>query len=159
MQRTTHSPGQQRELPLPRLDSSAPLPDELFVVGGWGYSQQDACVVLDFLDDDDEQDGEIGGVVECEYAFIRARLAVELSRMPARETFHDIRWNVLQQELRIDKDSGNLDHIIVSVTALKEEDIALLRETFPNQDSDDEGYMEARRALVHEAVRDYWFSF
>ncbi len=48
-----------REFPLPALESSTPLPDDLPVAGGRGYTKEEVCIILD--DEVSEDDGEVHG--------------------------------------------------------------------------------------------------
>ncbi len=76
--------------------------------------------------------------------------------MPMREQFEDVRMEVVRQELRFDKNRRRFDRILVSVTALKTGDAAKLRETFPEQDWE-EDYMAAREKVAYEAISEFWF--
>lgn len=147
----------ERPLPLPRLEPGVPLPDELDVVGDWGYTMEAHCILLDPVFVKDPNDPAYGKAVACEYAFMPERIERELQRMPMREQFEDVRMEVVRQELRFDKDKRRFDRLLVSVSALKTEDAAKLRETFPEQDWEDEDYMAAREKVAYEAISEFWF--
>ena len=147
----------ERPLPLLRLETASPLPDELDVIGDWGYTMAAPCILLDPVFVKDPNDPDYGKAVACEYAFMPERIDRELQRMPMREQFEDVRMEVVRQELRFDKNKKRFDRILVSVTALKIEDASKLRGTFPQQDWEDEDYMAAREKVAYEAISEFWF--
>ena len=112
--------GRLRQLPLPRLDHTTPLPDDLPVAGGWGYAKEDACIITD--DRETAGDNEPIGL-DFEFAFIEQRLIEELNAMPLDEELSDIRWKVQTQKIERGPDGlFSHDHLTVLVTAFLRRD-------------------------------------
>ena len=113
-----------RQLPLPRLDQNTPLPEDLPVAGGWGYTKEDACILID--------DREIAGEEEpigldFEFAFIESRLIEELNAMPLEEALSNIRWKVQNQSLERDPSGAPAyDCLSVVVSAYLRSDLEAL---------------------------------
>ena len=149
--------GSAKDLPLPQLDPTVGLPPELDIIGGWGYSRQDACILLVLSADDGNANELATSGVACEYDFIPARIAREFRRMPGRENFVDIQWSLQRQELQMAPNGKRFDRIIVLITALTKDDAVEIRKDFPSPDPEDEAYMAARANVAHRAIREYWF--
>lgn len=139
-----------RELPLPCVDASFPLPHELDVTGGWGYTKEHPCVLLDF--------GGEGAGVPCEYAFVDRRLSQELRIMVDRDRFDDFRWELVRQRLLTNTVTGErFDMLEVHVSALRSEDVAVLDEVRRRHGDEGPRFEEARSRLAFVAVREFWF--
>lgn len=140
----------RRELPLPRMDGSVPLPDDLDVAGGWGYSREDRCILLDF--------GDEGAGVPCEYEFIPRRIRQERLRMPDAERFFDFRWERVRQRLVVDEVDGcRFDVLEVHVSAVAKEDMAALKEALMRHEGATPAFQEERGRQAWVAVREFWF--
>ncbi len=140
----------RRELPLPRVDESVPLPDDLEVAGGWGYSREDRCVLLDF--------GDEGAGVPCEYEFIPRRIRQERLRMLDAERFFDFRWERVRQRLVVDEvDGSRCDVLEVHVSAVEKGGMAALKDAFGRHGEVMPEFEEERARLAWVAVREFWF--
>lgn len=139
-----------RELALPRVDASVPLPDDLDVTGGWGYAREDACVLLDF--------GDEGAGVPCEYEFIPRRIAQERRHMADAGRFADFKWKRVRQRLYVDAaDGSRFDVLEVQVSAVAKEDLGALKEAFMRHEGAGPGFQEERDRMAWVAVREFWF--
>ncbi len=159
MSESMHTPILERELPLPRLDASLALPDDLPVSGGWGYSKQDACIITD--DTEPADDGLAHGL-DFEFIFIEHRLIEELNAMSLHEELADIRWKVQTQEIHRHPDgSPAYDCFQVHVSAYLRTDLELvLREeaAMENGEPDlDRVVADKRRNLRLVKNCEYWF--
>jgi hypothetical protein len=129
-----------RQLPLPCLDHTTPLPVDIPVDGGWGYTREGACIITD----DREAGGEDEPIgLDFEFAFVEQRLIEELNAMPLDEELTDVQWKVQTQEIERGPDGRfSHDHLTVLVTAfLKRDRDALDAE---------------RRATGSDRLRDGW---
>lgn len=139
-----------RELPLPCVDDSVPLPEDLDVTGGWGYTKERPCLLLDF--------GDEGAGVPCEYEFIPRRIGQELRLMADRVQFDDFRWALIRQRLVVDKAKGErFDVLDVHVSAVRKEDMAALDEVRSQHGDEGPEFEVARNRLAFVAAREFWF--
>ena len=152
--------GKWRSLPLPRLDSTTPLPERLYVAGGWGYSRDEPCIITDHrgpLPGSDEPPG-----LAHELFFIRERLLLELNAMEMEGPLARIRWKVVTQELVRDESGKPLfDHFDVSLSAFLRDELeeleALKREAEAGGHEESmESYMRRTMARFRNSC-DFWF--
>ena len=142
-----------RQLPLPRLDRTTPLPDGIPVAGGWGYTREDACI----LTDDREIAGEEEPIgLDFEFAFIESRLIEELNAMPLEEELANIRWKVQTQSLERDVNgTPAYDCLTVVVTAYLRSDLEALAAAKDEPSSD--VMADKRRSLRFMNECEFWF--
>jgi hypothetical protein len=142
------------------LDAATPLPEDLPVAGGWGYSREDACIITDARESDDD---EVRGL-DFEFIFIEHRVCEELNTMHTDGRLADIRWKTLQQDMHRDPDGRPaFDHFTVQVTAFLESDLAVLEHASEAGGGTDGSPVDGltdtsgRRDLMFRIVRDFWF--
>ena len=153
MTELSHGFEQPGELPLPRLDTRTPLPNDLPVAGGWGYTKDDACVLTD--DREIAGEGEPIGL-DFEFAFIESRLIAELNAMPLEEELAQIRWKVQTQSIERDSDGAPAyDCLTVLVTAYLRSDWEALAAAKDQQSPDVRAHR--RRGLRLVSKCDFWF--
>lgn len=144
---------ERRQLPLPRLNHTTPLPDGLPVAGGWGYSKEDACILTD---DRESADGDEPIGLDFEFEFIEWRLIEELNVMSLEGVLEEVCWKVQTQSLERDQDgTPSFDCLRVVVTAYLRSDLEAL-ENGENELSS--GVVAAkRRSLRFMNECDFWF--
>lgn len=150
----------RRSLPLPRLDSTTPLPGGLHVADGWGYSRDEPCVITDRRGPQPGSN-EPPGLAQ-ELFFIRERLLLEFNAMEMQGPLARIRWKVTTQNL-IRDESGRplLDHFEVSLSAFLRDEL----EELEAQKREAEGaghkqWMELHMRQARARFRnrcDFWF--
>jgi len=153
MTEKTRERSQPRQLPLPRLDYATPLPGELPVAGGWGYTKDDACILTDDREIADQ--GEPIGL-DFEFEFIEWRLIEELNAMSLDGELAEIRWKVRTQDLeRSASGTPSFDRLMVEVTAyLRSELEALVAAENPPSS---EPAADPRRTLRFMNMCEFWF--
>ena len=147
-----------REFPLPTLDSGTPLPDDLPVAGGWGYTKEDACIILD--DEAQKDDGEVHGRSHAGL-MIPERLQRELNAMQPPLDLVQVRWKTRTHDL-IRKPDGSLayDCFKVEIGAFLRPDYEVLERKMA-QAKQDTGFSREisslRYGLRLVSVREFWF--
>lgn len=150
----------RRSLPLPRLDSTTPLPEGMHVAGGWGYSRDEPCVITDHRGPQPGSDEPPG--LAHELFFIRERLLLELNAMEMDGSLVRIRWKVMTQDLIRDEGGRPLfDHFEVSLSAfLRDELKELEAQKREAKDADHKQRMELHMREARARFRnscDFWF--
>jgi len=153
MTEQTRERSQPRQLPLPRLDHETPLPGELPVAGGWGYTKDDACILTDDREIADQ--GEPIGL-DFEFEFIEWRLIEELNAMSLDGELAEIRWKVQTQSIERDPNgTPSYDCLTVLVTAYLRSDLDALATA---DDEATEGSAGGkRRSLRFMNECEFWF--
>jgi hypothetical protein len=129
--------------------------------GGWGYSQEDACIIEKndpLVDPSLPFDG-----VGVEYVFIEKRIYEEMIIFrPAGEKFSGIQWNLQKQSL-LHKSGRFFDRLVFEITAFPDNDWEELKAEFegplgyghPNFDA--EAHERKRQEKMVRFTREFWF--
>lgn len=147
-----------REFPLPTLDGGTPLPDDLPVAGGWGYTKEEACIILD--DEVSEDDGEVHGRSHAG-SMISLRQQQELDAMQPPLDLVQIRWKTRAHDLIRNPDgSPAYDCFKVEIGAFLRSDYEMLERKMAEA-KQDTGYSREisnlRYGLRLVSVREFWF--
>jgi hypothetical protein len=156
MTEQTSERNQPRQLPLPHLDHTTPLPHDLPIAGGWGYSQEDACVITDDRQPHESDDSDEPVGLDFEFEFIERRLIEELNAMPLEEALAEIRWKVRTQEIERSADgTPTFDCLRVEVTAYLLSELTTLAAA--ECESSSESGAGTRRSLRFMNDCEFWF--
>jgi hypothetical protein len=131
------------------------------ISGGWGYTQEDACIIN--RDDPLVSPGLPFNGIGIEYVFIEKRIFEEMIIFrPAGEKFSDIKW-VLQQQRTVRKDGRNFDRLVFEITAFPEREWERLKaESEGPQGSGTAGFnaelhQKRRQEVMVRFTREFWF--
>lgn len=137
------------------------LNGELPILGGWGYSKADACIIgkYDPSVDRERYFDEMG----IENIFVEKRIYYEMiiSR-PEGEKFFGIRWNLQKRKSFID-DGRIFDQLIFEITAIFEPDWKGLKTDWEDSQShdshhfDDKAYIKKHQKKMVQFDREFWF--
>lgn len=129
--------------------------------GGWGYTQDDACIIDKndpLVDPSLPFDG-----VGIEYVFVEKRIYEELIIFrPPGEKFSGIEWHLQKQHL-ISVEDRRFDKLVFDITAFKDADWEELKAEFQGQRGhvhpsfDKLAHETKRRELMIHFERDFWF--
>ena len=160
MEQRISLPGSSRKLPLPVLGSSTPLPDNLPVSGGWGYTRESACIITDDIapaNDALAHGRRLAGEL------IAERLRRELDSMPVPLNPSRILWKTTRNKLiRAPDGSPAYDYYSVSINALitDELDVVQCEHAEVNESGELEHIRAAQekwRSLRFQNEHDFWF--
>lgn len=150
----------RRELPLPKLDASTPLPTGMPVAGGWGYTRDEPCIITDHREPDPDANEAQGR--DHALRFIPERLLLELNAMQMEGPLARLKWRVVTEDLK--REAGGkpvLDQFTVHLSAYLRDDLeeleALKREA---EGADTRRRMELHRRrsrLRFSNTCDFWF--
>ena len=150
----------RRELPLPKLDASTPLPTGMPVAGGWGYTRDEPCIITDHREPDPDANEAQGR--DHALRFIPERLLLELNAMQMEGPLVRLKWRVVTEDLK--REAGGkpvLDQFTVHLSAYLRDDLeeleALKREA---EGADTRRRMELHRRrsrLRFSNTCDFWF--
>lgn len=132
------------------------------IQGGWGYTQQDACIICK---DDPLVDPDIPFYgVGIEYAFVEKRNYEELIIFQLEGKKHSgIKSELQEQSLIYSDDVRKYDHLIFEMTCFTDADWEMLKTEWedPNgakaQRFDFDAHDRKRHALMKRYTRDFWF--
>lgn len=142
-------------------DFKLPLP----IFGGWGYTKDDAAIIVKPKIDKIVNKSMPFNGIEIEYVFVEKRIYEELIIFrPEGEKFSGITWKLLLQELIERKsDERVYDKLTFEITALPDNDFEELKaewegpEGFRNPNFDNEAHEKKREERTLRYVREYWF--
>jgi len=104
------------------------------VRGGWGYTQEDACVFdfgnkFDGCSEERRMSLAEGIGVHCEYLFFERRVYEEIIHHPLPDTpdLHCLRWERARQALIHGEDGRRYDKLEFKVTGFLEDDLEFLK--------------------------------
>lgn len=130
--------------------------------GGWGYSQEDACIIDKndpLVDPSVPFDG-----VGLEYVFVEKRIYEEMIIFrPDGEKFSGIRWN-LQQQSTFREGWMVFDKLVFEITAFPHKDWEELKAEFEgpqgygHPEFNDEAHERKRQEKMVRLTREYWFN-
>lgn len=137
------------------------LGGELPIRGGWGYTQEDACII----DKDDpvvSLDIPFDGV-GIEYIFVQKRIYEEMIIFrPDGEKFSGLDWKLIKQELYQDNDR-TFDKLVFEITAFPDKDWDELKTEHGGQNGngsptfDLDAHMKKRQEKMITFSREFWF--
>ncbi|MBV2235314.1 MAG: hypothetical protein KUL75_07180 [Sterolibacterium sp.] len=136
-------------------------PGGLPIRGGWGYSQEDACVIdkNDPLVDPSLPFNGVG----VEYIFVEQRIYEEMIIFrPEGERFSGIEWE-LQMKSTVRKEGRIFDNLVFEITAFSDEDWEELRAEFEEPNGyehpafDSEAHERKRQEKMVRFTREFWF--
>jgi len=129
--------------------------------GGWGYSQEDACIIDKndpLVDPSVPFDG-----VGLEYVFVEKRIYEEMIIFrPDGEKFSGIKWNLLQQST-LHEVERVFDKLVFEITAFPDKDWEELKAEFEgpqgygHPEFDGEAHERKRQEKMVRLTREYWF--
>lgn len=129
--------------------------------GGWGYSQEDACIIDKndpLVDPSVPFDG-----VGLEYLFVEKRIYEEMIIFrPDGEKFSGIKWNLLQQST-LHEGERVFDKLVFEITAFPDKDWEKLKAEFEatqgygHPEFDSEAHERKRQEKMVRLTREYWF--
>ena len=130
------------------------------IQGGWGYTQEDACIIC--RDDPLSKPGAPFDGVGIEYAFVEKRCYEELIIFrPIGDAHSGIKWTLKKQSLVSSEDGRKYDHLVFDITCFREQDWAMLRAEYEqgmgDPDFNEESHWRKHESLKKHYVRDYWF--
>ncbi|PIP05010.1 MAG: hypothetical protein COX52_14290 [Syntrophobacterales bacterium CG23_combo_of_CG06-09_8_20_14_all_48_27] len=128
--------------------------------GGWGYSQEDACIIEKndpLVDKSLPFDG-----VGVEYVFVEKRIYEEMIIFrPDGEKFSGIKWKLQEQSLH---ECGRVfDRLVFEITAFPDNDWEELKAEFEgtqgygHPDFDAEVHEKKRQEKMVQFTREFWF--
>lgn len=129
--------------------------------GGWGYSQEDACII-------DKNDPLVDASVPfdgvgLEYLFVEKRIYEEMIIFrPDGEKFSGIKWN-LQQQSTHHEGERVFDKLVFEITAFPDKDWEELKAEFEgpqgygHPEFDGEAHERKRQEKMVRFTRDFWF--
>lgn len=129
--------------------------------GGWGYTQNDACII-------DKDDPLVNASlpfdgVAIEYIFIEKRIYIEMIILrPQGEKFSGIEWK-LQSQSVISESGRSFDRLIFEITALADNNWNTLKTEFEGDygyghpDFDLAIHNEKREEMTVYIIREFWF--
>ena len=134
---------------------------DLPIRGGWGYAQDDACII-DKHDPTVDPTLPFNGVA-VERVFVEKRIYEEMIVFrPNGERFSGIRWNLLKQKLLQDGDNV-FDKLVFEVTAFTESDWEELKAEWEGPDGfgsphfDVVAHNKKRNARMIRLTKEFWF--
>lgn len=150
---STVSPRTILERDFPKLRGKLPID------GGWGYTQDDPCIID--RNDPDAAPGRLFDGVAIEYLFAEYRSYEELIIWRKRgEAYSGIRRYLERQQL-VRCDDRAFDRLIFTVTALPEAEFdrlkAKMEANLDNPGYDFAAHMAEHNALLCTATCEYWF--
>ena len=152
--RTRESPREILEADFPKL---APLP----IKGGWGYSQETACII-DKRDPSVDQRVPFNGV-RYEYLFAEYRIYEELIVFrPRDDRYAGIEFKRIEQKT-LGIEDRNYDVLKFQIGAFREGDFARLKAEYEGHngvgdpDFDHSKHQALRASLLHVGAREFWF--
>jgi hypothetical protein len=129
--------------------------------GGWGYSQEDACIIEKndpLVDPSLPFDG-----VGVEYIFVEKRIYEEMIIFrPDGEKFSGIKWN-LQKQYLLNEYGRYFDRLVFEITAFPENDWEELKAEFEgphgygHPDFDEKAHEKKRQEKMVTFTREFWF--
>lgn len=129
--------------------------------GGWGYSQEDACVIDKndpLVDPSLPFDG-----VGVEYVFVEKRIYEEMIIFrPEGEKFSGIRWE-LQQQSTVREGERVFDKLVFEIAAFPEKDWEELKaelegsQGYGHPEFDGEAHERKRQEKMVRFTREFWF--
>ncbi len=135
--------------------------DGLPIGGGWGYTQDTACIIdaYDPVVDPDEPFHGVG----IEYEFVEQRIQQEFIHGRSEgERFFKLHWKLREQNLIVTGDRA-FDHLVFDITALWELDWNDLKAEFEgpmgkkHPEFDIEAHQRKRDERIRHFTRDFWF--
>jgi len=136
------------------------LKAELPILGGWGYSKEDA-VIID-KNDPVVPKGPFDGV-GIEYVFVEKRIYEELIIFnPDSNKFSGITWDLIKQELKSDA-GRKFDVLFFDVTAIPNSDWEQLKSEWENNNGFQESnsaldaHIKKRNSKIVHYQTEYWF--
>ncbi|MCL4556536.1 MAG: hypothetical protein M1572_06590 [Gammaproteobacteria bacterium] len=137
------------------------LNGELPIHGGWGYSQQDACIIDQ--DDPAASNQLVFDGLAIENVFVEKRIYLEfIVARPENQKFSGIEWKKKFQQL-IQDDDRYYDHLTYHVSAFSDADFAELKAEFEGPEGishpnfDMAAHELKRREKMQHFEREYWF--
>ena len=134
---------------------------QLPIRGGWGYSQEDACII-DKYDPLVDPSCPFNGV-KVEYGFIEKRIYEEMIIFrPDGEKFSGIEWNLLKQST-LHAEERTFDKLIFEITAFSDNDWAELKADFEKAngnghfDFDADAHEKKRQDKILRFTSEFWF--
>jgi hypothetical protein len=131
------------------------------IQGGWGYTKDDACIIV--KDDPLVTPGSCFNGISIEYVFVEKRIYEELIIFrPPGEKFSGIRWKLLEQSCIHEKDRV-FDKLSFEITALNEKDWEELKAEFEgplgviNPNFDMNAHEKKLQEKMVHYTRDFWF--
>lgn len=131
------------------------------IQGGWGYTKDDACIIVKndpLVNPSSTFDG-----IGIEYVFVEKRIYEELIIFrPQGEKFSGIRWNLLKQSTLHEEDRV-YDKLTFEITALHENDWEELKAEFEgpqgaiNPNFDMGAHEKKLQEKMVSYTRDFWF--
>jgi len=129
--------------------------------GGWGYTQNDACIVNrddPLVNKEMPFDG-----VGIEYSFVQKRTYIEMIILrPEGEKFSGIEWKLLSQN--VVSESGQIfDRMVFEINALKDDDWEELKKEYEGEygyghpDFDLVLHNKKRSEKTNSFVKEFWF--
>jgi len=129
--------------------------------GGWGYTQNDACII-DKNDQLVNNEMPFDGVA-VEYAFVEKRIYIEMIILrPDGEKFSGIEWKLLSQNV-ISQSDRSFDRMVFEITAFKDDDWDALKMEYEgvhgygHPDFDLELHNKKRYEKAISLTREFWF--
>lgn len=129
--------------------------------GGWGYSQEDACIIDrndPLVDPSVPFDG-----VGLEYLFVEKRIYEEMIIFrPAGEQFSGIEWNLLEQST-LHEGERVFDKLVFEITAFPDKNWEELKAEFEgaqghgHPEFEPEAHEKKRQEKMVRLTREYWF--
>lgn len=150
----------RRELPLPKLDASTPLPASLPVAGGWGYSRAEPCIITDHREPDPDANQARGR--DHALSFIAERLLLELNAMQFEQPLARLKWRVVAESLERDPNGRPmLDCYSVNLSGYLRADLEQL-ETLQREAAGGDAQKRAELLRRQDRLRfsntcDFWF--
>lgn len=159
------------ELPTPLITRESPreiiaadfasLNGGLPIQGGWGYTKDQACIIVKddpLVDPSRPFDG-----VGIEHVFVEKRIHEEMIIFqPRGEQFSGIQWTLLKQSL-VHDDARSYDHLVFEITGFRDADWEALKAEatgpngFEHPDFDMQAHQNKRQAAMVRFNRDFWF--
>lgn len=151
----TIEPIRSRESPREILAADFKSLGVLPICGGWGYTKDDACVIV-------APSVPFDGVA-LEYVFAEKRIYEELIIFrPEGQRFSGIQWKLVQQ--RVVRDGLRVfDHLVFDVYAFSDADWMKLKAEFEGPNGfgtpgfSDDGHARKRKEMQLCLAREFWF--
>lgn len=150
----------RRQLPLPKLDASTPLPTGMPVAGGWGYTRDEPCIITDHREPDPDANEAQGR--DHALRFIPERLLLELNAMQMEGPLARLKWRVVSENL--EREPGGkpvLDHFSVNLSGYLRadlEELEVLEQEAEGGDTKQRMELHLRQSrLRFSNTCDFWF--
>ena len=152
---TTEQPRQILAEDFPSLNGGLPIQ------GGWGYTQNDACIIV--KDDPLVEPGLPFDGIAVEYAFVEKRIYEEMIIFrPDGGKFSGMQWELLDKYLV--EDTGRyFDHLVFEISAFRDSDWEDLKAEYTGKkgsqhpDFDLEAHELKREKMMVRLKREFWF--